>query len=108
QLDATTEPKAQRALAKQIETKSIAARVVSSQATMLILDNDREYARYGIDRNALVDILVVGKDGLEQQHRTFVASKDRHGRRGKGGHSGFDDANIYGGLLGNEAGEMNG
>jgi hypothetical protein len=103
QRDATTDPKAQRALAKQIETKSIAARVVSSEATMLVLDNDREYARYGIDRNALVDILVVGKDGLEQLHRTFVASKDRHGRSGKGG---FDDANVYGGLLGNEVGEL--
>ena len=98
--DATTDPKAQRELAKQIETKSIAARVVSSQATMIVLDNDREYARYGIDRNALVDILVVGKDGLEQQHRTFVAFKDRHGRRGKGG---FDDLNVHGGLLGAEA-----
>jgi hypothetical protein len=101
--DATTDPKAQRALAKQIETKSIAARVVSSQATMLVLDNDREYARYGIDRNALVDILVVGKSGLEQLHRTFVAFKERRGSRGKGGH-GFDDVNVYGGLLGNEAG----
>src|SRR5262249_59165560 len=88
QHDATTDPKAQRALAKQIETKSIAARVVSSQATMLVLDNDREYARYGIDRNALVDILVVGKDGREQLHRTFVASKDRHGRYGTIGHGG--------------------
>jgi len=103
--DATTDPKEQRELAKQIETKSIAARVVSSEATMLVLDNDREYARYGIDRKALVDILVVGKNGLEQLHRTFVASKDRRGRRGKGG---VRDSNIYGGLVGNEVGEMNG
>ncbi|HEX7699467.1 MAG TPA: vWA domain-containing protein, partial [Kofleriaceae bacterium] len=73
---ATTEP--QRAtLRKQIETKSIAARVVSTQATMLMLDSDKDYARYGIDRQALADILVVGPNGLEQQHRTFVASKDR-------------------------------
>jgi len=94
QRDATTDAKAQRALAKQIETKSIAARVVSSEATMLVLDNDREYARYGIDRNALVDILVVGDNGLEQLHRTFVASKDRHGHSGKGG---FDnEAGEYG------------
>jgi tetratricopeptide (TPR) repeat protein len=102
QHDATTDAKAQRALAKEIETRSIAARVVSSQATMIVLDNDREYARYGIDRNALVDILVVGADGLEQQHRTFIASRDHHGHGGKGG--GFDDANIYGGLLGEEGG----
>ncbi len=105
QRDATTDRKTQRALAKQIETKSIAARVASSEATLLILDNDREYARYGIDRKALVDILVVGKDGLEQKHRTFVASNRRHGRRGK---RGARDANIYGGLLGNEVGAMDG
>ncbi|MEO8845011.1 MAG: VIT domain-containing protein [Kofleriaceae bacterium] len=73
---ATTE--VQRAtLRKQIETTSIASRVVSTQATMLMLDSDEDYARYGIDRQALADILVVGPNGLEQQHRTFVASKDR-------------------------------
>ena len=72
-------------LAKAIETRSIAARVVSSQATMLILDSDREYEKYGIDRRALVDILVVGPHGLEQQHRTFVASRDRKAGRGKPG-----------------------
>ena len=61
-------------LRKQIEQRSVAARVVSSQATMLVLDTDGDYARYGIDRKALADILVVGPRGLEQAHRTFVAS----------------------------------
>lgn len=75
---ATTEPQ-RAALRKQIETTSTASRVVSTQATMLMLDSDEDYARYGIDRQALADILVVGPNGLEQQHRTFVASKDRRG-----------------------------
>jgi len=63
-------------LRKQIEQRSVAARVVSTQASMLVLDSDRDYERYGIDRKALADILVVGPHGLEQAHRTFVASKD--------------------------------
>ncbi len=85
---ATTEP-AKKELAKKIELTSVASRVVSSQATMLILDSDREYDRYGIDRQALVDILVVGTHGLEQQHRSFVASRDRKAGRGKPGLNDF-------------------
>ena len=89
-LDAATTETMKQELRKQIETTSVAARVVSSQATMLILDSDREYARYGIDRNALHDILVVGTNGLEQSHRTFVASKDRKPGRASGlGRGGF-------------------
>ncbi|HEX4450933.1 MAG TPA: AgmX/PglI C-terminal domain-containing protein [Kofleriaceae bacterium] len=94
-LDAATTDTVKQDLKKQIETISIAARVVSSQATMLILDSDREYERYGIDRTALHDILVVGKHGLEQRQRTFIASKDRKAGRNSGqlgmGRSGFGD-----------------
>jgi len=79
-----TEP-AKKELAKKIETTSVTSRVVSSQATMLILDSDREYEKYGIDRRSLVDILVVGAHGLEQLHRSFVASRDRKAGRGKPG-----------------------
>ena len=74
---ATTTAEAPRArLQQQIEKRSVAARVVSTQATMLVLDSDDDYARYGIDRKALADILVIGPRGLEQSHRTFVASQD--------------------------------
>jgi Vault protein inter-alpha-trypsin domain len=96
-LDAATADTVKQELKKQIETISIAARVVSSQATMLILDNDRQYEKYGIDRNALHDILVVGKNGLEQSHRTFVASKDRKaGRSSDFGRSGFGEGGSTG------------
>jgi hypothetical protein len=62
-------------LAKQIGDKSIAARVVSSQTAMLVLETDADYARYNIDRKALADILVVGAHGVEQTHRaTAVAA----------------------------------
>ena len=77
QLAAATTASAMGALRNQIETRSVAARVVSSQATMLVLDDDAQYERYGIDRKALADILVVGPNGLEQQHRTYVASTER-------------------------------
>jgi tetratricopeptide (TPR) repeat protein len=76
-LASTTAEAAVAKLRKQIEERSVAARVVSSQAAMLVLDTDGDYARHGIDRSALADILVIGPRGLEQSHRTFVASKDR-------------------------------
>jgi hypothetical protein len=44
--------------------------VVSSQTSMLVLETEDDYARYGIDRKALADVLVVGPAGLERQHRS--------------------------------------
>ncbi|HEY4181457.1 MAG TPA: VIT domain-containing protein [Kofleriaceae bacterium] len=100
QLAAATIAPTKAALSKQIETMSIASRVASSQATMLILDNEAEYARYNIDRKALVDILVVGAHGLEQGHRSYVKFEDRSNNHGKG--------SVEGGLLGSEDGESSG
>lgn len=58
-----------KTLRKQIAERSIAARVISSQTSMLVLETDADYVRYGIDRRSLTDILVVAKGGLEQQRR---------------------------------------
>jgi tetratricopeptide (TPR) repeat protein len=59
-----------RAKLKQtIAKKSVAARVISSQTSLLVLESDSDYARYGIDRRALSDILVVGPMGVEQLRR---------------------------------------
>ena len=59
------------ALRAEIAKRSVAARVVSSQTALLVLESDADYARFGIDRNALVDILEVAADGgLVQRHRT--------------------------------------
>ncbi len=52
-----------------IAKRSVAARVISSQTSLLVLESDGDYARYGIDRRALGDILVVGPNGLEQTRR---------------------------------------
>jgi len=57
-------------LRAQIVKRSVAARVISSQTSMLVLESDNDYARYGIDRNALAEILAIGPTGVELTHRT--------------------------------------
>jgi tetratricopeptide (TPR) repeat protein len=72
ELEATLDaakPEAKAALRQAIAQKSLAARVISSQTSLLVLESDADYARYGIDRRALSDILVVGATGVEQLHR---------------------------------------
>jgi tetratricopeptide (TPR) repeat protein len=49
--------------------RSIAARVVSSETAMLVLESDADYDRYHIPRNALADILVVDDHGVALAHR---------------------------------------
>jgi hypothetical protein len=169
-LTSTTDKTASKTLRDDIAKRSIAARVISSQTSMLVLESDADYARYKIERSSLTDILVVGANGLEQQHRTMfaaaapdpavakqqIAQNTQHpqamaldeGHMGRSDlartqaieqarssgilgsassvngapstitsldsvttddvPSGFDDGNVYGGLLGNEAGEMDG
>jgi len=75
QLEATTGP-ATATLREEIARRSVAARVVSSQSAMLVLESDEDYQRYGIDRTALADILVVGPQGIEQTRRRFVAKRE--------------------------------
>jgi hypothetical protein len=65
----TTAPDRLAALRADIAKRSVAARVISSQTSMLVLETDSDYARFGIDRTALTDILEVGPDGLVQRHR---------------------------------------
>ncbi len=70
----TSEANAAKAMREAIAKKSVAARVISSQTSMLVLETDADYDRYHIPRNALADILVVGPAGLEHVKRTFVAA----------------------------------
>ncbi|MBL0215520.1 MAG: AgmX/PglI C-terminal domain-containing protein [Myxococcales bacterium] len=158
QLDATSAPNAKQALREDIARRSVRSRVISSQASMIVLETEADYARYGIARTSLADILVIGAKGIEQSKRTaIIATKappvdrtpalmreqaiqlartagvlgeasldggDATGGDATGGNadagafasltntgdisSGFEDSNMYGGLLGNEAGEANG
>lgn len=59
-----------QSLKKRIADKSVASRVISSQTSMLVLESDSDYARYGIDRKSLADVLVVGANGIERKGRT--------------------------------------
>ena len=52
------------ALAKQITELSVRHRVLSRYTALLVLETERDYARFGIDRRALADILSVGPGGL--------------------------------------------
>ncbi len=56
-------------LRARIATKSVATRVISSKTSLLVLESDSDYARYGIDRRSLADILVVGASGIERKNR---------------------------------------
>ena len=64
-----------KTMKKELVKKAIAARVISSQTSMLVLESNEDYARFGIDRKALADVLVVGSKGLELRNRSFVAIK---------------------------------
>jgi hypothetical protein len=68
-------PDAAKALRADIAKRAVAARVVSSETSMLVLESDADYARYGIDRKALADVLAIGPTGdLERTHRTEIAT----------------------------------
>ncbi|HSK04476.1 MAG TPA: VIT domain-containing protein, partial [Kofleriaceae bacterium] len=61
------------ALRAEIARRSVAARVVSSQTALLVLESEEDYARFGIDRTALTDILEIAGDGqLVQRHRVAL------------------------------------
>ncbi len=73
ELGATTDAAKRRALTDRIVKTSVANRVLSDHTALLVLETDADYGRYGLDRRALADILVIGKDGLSLAHRTAPA-----------------------------------
>lgn len=64
--------KARAELADQIVTVSTAHRVLSPFTALLVLETEADYARFGIDRKALADILTVDERGLSLLHRSDV------------------------------------
>jgi len=56
-------PKRKREIEKEIVSLSIAHRVLSPYTALLVLETPEDYARFGINRNALTDILVVDDRG---------------------------------------------
>ena len=59
-------------LRTRIAKQSVAARVLSRETAMLVLESEGDYPRYGIDRKALADVLVVGPRGVERVHRADI------------------------------------
>ncbi|MEZ4367319.1 MAG: VIT domain-containing protein [Kofleriaceae bacterium] len=67
--DRATDAAVRAGLREQIVRVSVKQRVLSSETALLVLETDADYARFGIPRDALSDILVVTPRGLELQHR---------------------------------------
>ncbi len=65
-----TDPDVRSGLEKQIADLSVKHRVLSPYTALLVLETERDYEQYGIDRNALSDILTVGVSGIEVLRRT--------------------------------------
>lgn len=68
--DLTDKDERRAQLAQEIVALSTRFRVLSDFTSLLVLETDNDYARFGIDRRALADILVVGPSGIELQKRT--------------------------------------
>ena len=59
------DPDLRRAIERQIVEFAVAQRIVTPLTSMLVLEGEWDYSRYGIDRNALAGILTVGDRGVE-------------------------------------------
>jgi tetratricopeptide (TPR) repeat protein len=62
------------ALKKQAIDLSIQSRVLCPFTSLLVLETEQDYARFGIERRALADILTVGPSGVTLLHRTEIAA----------------------------------
>ncbi|MRG94224.1 VIT domain-containing protein [Polyangium spumosum] len=69
EMDAATDEGRREALRREIISLSTRFRVLSDLTALLVLETEDDYARFGIDRTALADILVVGRSGVELMQR---------------------------------------
>jgi len=61
-------------LRKRIVTLSVEHRILNDFTAFLVLETENDYARFGLDRRALSNIMVVGPSGVDFENR--VASVD--------------------------------
>jgi tetratricopeptide (TPR) repeat protein len=61
----------QEAIVKQVIDLSVKHRVVSPYTSLLVLETEQDYARFGIERRALADILTVEDGRIGVARRTF-------------------------------------
>jgi tetratricopeptide (TPR) repeat protein len=65
----TQDVKERKRLQKEQLEISLKHRVLCSLTSMLVLESERDYRRFEIDRRALVDIMEVGEKGIELRKR---------------------------------------
>ena len=68
-LQTAGDPDLKGALKHQIIALSTRHRVLSPYTALVVLETEADYARFGIDRKGLADILVVGATGVELTQR---------------------------------------
>lgn len=68
-----------RAIGHEVAELSVKHRVLSPFTAMLVLETEFDYARYGLDRRGLADILTVGPGGLDvlARRRPTLAPAER-------------------------------
>ncbi len=68
-----------RAIGHEVTDLSVKHRVLSPFTALLVLETEFDYARYGLDRRGLADILTVGPGGLDvlARRRPTLAPADR-------------------------------
>lgn len=64
-----TDPAVRAALATEQVRVSVERRVLISRTTLLVLESEADYQRFGLDRRALASILAVGPGGIERVDR---------------------------------------
>ncbi len=65
----TDDAERRKALKNEIITLSTRHRVLSDFTALLVLETEADYARFGIDRKALADVLTVGPAGVQALRR---------------------------------------
>jgi tetratricopeptide (TPR) repeat protein len=68
------------ALKQQAIDLSIRNRVLCPFTSLLVLETEQDYARFGIERRALADILTVGPGGVTLLHRVEIAAPSKQPR----------------------------
>ncbi|HVI00418.1 MAG TPA: VIT and VWA domain-containing protein, partial [Enhygromyxa sp.] len=70
ELLADVAPEQAASIRADIVEQSVRSRVLSPLTGLLVLETEADYRRFGIDRNALADILVVGEQGIDVLRRS--------------------------------------
>lgn len=63
------EPREAAAIEADIVAESVRHRVLSDLTALLVLESEDDYRRFGIQRDALADILTIGEQGVELRDR---------------------------------------